>query len=549
MNPYRVLLVDDEKSERRKGLELNGSNGLELVASGSLESAREAVLEGFFHLALIDLQLDENDDQNIDGQIFLRELFEGRPSCRRVLFTRTSSKHREALFNLLDPDGPVIHGAVDKTDFQRVWQEWVQTQAHRWRDPELAIEGLDDLMGALRTDLKGTKAFGGESAVLTQDELEYLVVSLFRSADQSNEPEQGPNVAPFAVDRVKLEPLTGGKSRAAVLLARLATGESAARVACVLKVAPRDESLQESSRYERLVKFRVAPSRRAELLGSATGDTVGGVVYAFAGESPERVRDLDAFLSEEDDEAFSILDQLFGAKGDDLWREMNVEATPARPIDLGGYFFNEYHLRADNAATELNKYMAKRAKDRGFEVEDGGFSRNGMKLVLPTGEFFGAANVRMPYTQAFIHGDLNARNVLVSDDGRVRLIDFRYANFGPIAVDFAALEASVRLCSASDQATAQSMLETARVERRLHSTSWRDSPTQTDQSHGFPYWAKVSSHLVGLAQQTSSSLTREEYLATCLLYALRVARVSQLSEDERMRMIVWLASLRAALEP
>lgn len=548
MKPFRVLLVDDEESERKKGRELNGNDNIELVVSDSLENAREAALDGFFHLALVDLQLHATDDKNIDGQFFLRELLEGRPSCRRVLFTRTSSKHREALFSLLDPDGAVIDGAVDKTDYQRIWQEWVQVQARRWREPSLKIDGLDDLMGALRHDIQGDEAFGGKSATITCDELEYLVISLFRSKAPQNAGAAGTDVAPFAVDGVKLEPLAGGKSRAAVLLARLATGESAARVACVLKVAPRRESLEESGRYERLVKFRVAPDRRAELLDSATGDTVGGVVYAFAGESPERVRDLNAFFAEESKDAFEILDDLFGAKGDDLWREMEPEPTPRRPVDLGGYFFKEYHLQPDKVGPELIKYASKRAKDLGFEIENGELSSNGMKLSLPAEEFYGGANVRMPYTQAFIHGDLNARNVLVSDDGRVRLIDFRYANFGPIATDFAALEASIRICSAPVPASAASLMASAQEERRLQSEAWSDT-SQRPEDVEVPYWAGISSKLVSLARETSPSLRREEYLATCLLYALRVARVSQLAEQHKMRLIVWITTLRAALEP
>ena len=539
MRPFRVLLVDDEEPERDKGQELDGNGEITVVGCESLEAARKAVVEEHFHLALVDLQLDARDDKNIEGQFFLRELLDGRPSCRRVLLTRTSSKHREAIFNLLDPDGTVIEGALDKSDYERTWQDWVREQAENWRTPPLEIEGLEDVHESLSGDIEGEAAFGGDRASLTAEELEYLIISLFRANTSRGE------AVPFAVDGVKLEPLTGGRSRAAVLLARLSSGESAARVACVVKVAPILDSQQESQRYERLVKFRVAPDRRAELLKSVEGDTVGGVVYAFAGESPERVRDLDSYLTEQSDTASTILYDLFGAKGDDLWREVAVDQN--RTIDLGKYFFDAYKLDAEKVGAELRRYLLKRAKKLGFEVDDGDPVAHETKLSLPDEGFYGRAKIRRPYTEAFVHGDLNSTNVLISDNGRVRLIDFRYADFGPVATDFAALETSIRMQDEEGAASAEALTERVQAERRLLSTAWKDGHERPKETK-LPYWACMSEQVAWHARQVSPSLVKDEYLATCLLYALRVARVSKLEEGPKLRLIAWISVLCSALD-
>ncbi len=539
MRPFRVILVDDEEEELEKGRELHDGD-VQVVLCDSIEAAREAAVEQHFHLALVDLQLDATDDKNIEGQIFLRELLDGRPSCRRVLLTRTSTKHREAMFNLLDPDGAVINGALDKSNYERTWQEWVREQAQAWHQPPIEIEGLQEVHDALSGDIRGIEAFGGDSARLTTEELEHLITSLFRAEDSGSE------AVPFAVDGVKLEPLTGGRSRAAVLLARLSAGESAARVACVVKVAPLQESLQESGRYERLVKFRVAPDRRAELLNNVEGDTVGGVVYAFAGESPERVRDLESYLAEEDDTVLTILHDLFQAKGDDLWRELATEPKPGRTTDLGKYFFDTYHLRAEEVGRELHGYVLNRGKKLGFEVDGGNLLAAGVKLALPDEGFYGGARIRKPYTEAFVHGDLNARNVMVSDDGRVRLIDFRYADFGPVAIDFAALEADIRMHDGEGAATAAALVERMKDERKLLTQAWkRDEGCPPPEA---PYWVCMSNQVAWLAQETSPSLAREEYLATCLLYALRVARAKKLEEAAKLRLIAWISVLCSALD-
>ncbi|HXQ89840.1 MAG TPA: phosphotransferase, partial [Solirubrobacterales bacterium] len=367
------------------------------------------------------------------------------------------------------------------------------------------------------------------------------IASLFQSDSAGSE------AAPFAVDGVKLEPLAGGRSRAAVLLARLSAGESAGRVACVVKVAPLLESLEESQRYERLVRFRVAPDRRAELLNSVCGDTVGGVVYAFAGESPERVRDLDSYLAEESDSASAILHDFLGAKGDDLWREVEPGPDSQRTTDLGKYFFDTYRLRAEDVGVQIKQYFLKRAKQLGFEKDGETLVAGETRLSLPDEGFYGGAKIRRHYTEAFIHGDLNARNVLISDDGRVRLIDFRYAGFGPVATDFAAIEASIRMRDEEGAASADALSERVRDERRLLSAAWNPE-RKRPESVKLPYWARTSEELVWLAQEVSPSLRREEYLATCLLYALRVTRVRKLEEAQKIRLIAWVTVLCSALE-
>lgn len=547
MGVFHVLLVDDEEfAETDKIARLEHDEHIDLVAVGSIEEAREQAAEHFFHLALVDMQLDASDDSNVDGQYFLRELHDGRPSCRRVLFTSTSDEHRGNIFKLADPDGPLIHGAIDKGDYEHDWVRWLKKRAEAWHRPELEIEGLELLSESLPEDLVGEAAFGGREAKTTTEELEHVISMLFA-------PEQRPSgsiEAGAEIVRVELKPLPGGESRAVVFLARLISRDELGSVTCVIKVAPLAESREERDRYESFARFRVSAERRAELLGSFLGDTVGAAAYALVGRSPDDIGDLEALFEARSEEAMSILDELFDNESSDLWRVLADADSDGLPSDLGIYFGEAYHLQPIELGARVDDYLTNRAGELGLVRGKKAFeARDGVgKFELPSAKFYGAAKVRTSYHHGVIHGDLNATNVLILDDDRVRLIDFRHARVGPIATDFAAQEASVRLAGNLEPILGEGFFPLLERERRAVKQPWRSPPPEGTSVPEQPYWARVSEHLGRLCQEvTDGKVSQREYWATCLLFALRIFRPNSLEDAKRIRLIAWIVALHWAL--
>lgn len=536
---FHVLLVDDEEAcETEKLAPLIKDPAIELVRVESLAAARASAAERFFHLALVDLQLDTSDDSNVDGRYFLRELYEGRPACQRVLFTRTSADHRDALFALANPDGPIIHGALDKSDFKLNWLRWVKRCATRWQKRALAIEGFPALRAAL-DGVKGEAHFGGAAAVVTDAELQWVVSTLFGRTRVGG-------ISRFAIDRIALSPLPGGKSQATVFLARLTAGDLPVRVTCVVKVAPRRDSEQERSRYERFVRFRVSPDQRAELLGACLGDTVGAAAYAFAGRAPDDITDLEGYFEREDESAAKVLGQLFNGAHGDLWSVVPAGGSD-EVADLGNYFDDEYGLDAAGVGEDLLAYATKNAAAHGLVPKGLELVGRGGKLVLPRARFFGGPKVRMAYHASLVHGDLNGRNILISDDERVRLIDFRHAGVGPVAVDFAALEASVRLSCDLDKSVSGGLLALQRHEHIAVSRAWTGARASV-QAPPEPYWVRMSIRLAQLCNEVAGEVTHREYLATCLLYALRLFGMTDLERGSHARLLPWVAATYQALD-
>jgi CheY-like chemotaxis protein len=545
MTEFQVLLVDDEEvNERDKIAQLLKDDRISLALAGSLEEAREHAANRFFHLALVDLQLDPYDDSNVEGQYLLRELHDNRPTCRRVLFTSTSAEHRDAIFKLANPDGPLIHGAIDKGDFEHDWVRWLKRRAEAWQSQQLEVEGLE----ALKASLPDAALNGGENperqAKTTEEELQHVISMLFAPDRSDDGVEAGAEIV-----RVQLQPLPGGESRAVVLLARLVSSDELGGVTCVLKVAPKKESSDERRRYESFARFRVPAERRAELLGSHLGDTVGAAAYAFAGPSPGEIIDLEALFEKQSEEALPILDKLFDGESGDLWRVLADTGSDRLPTDVGYFFGEAYGLKPLKVGKEVEDYMTKHASRYGlvrgkqaFEPE----SRDA-KLELPTSKFLGS-KVHTPYHAGVIHGDLNATNVLILDEDHVRLIDFRHARVGPIATDFAALETSVRLAGDLDSVLETGLISILDSERRAVKQPWREGAPQAAGAKPPPYWAQVSEHVGRLCREvTEDKVAQREYWATCLLFALRIFRPNSLGRARRMRLIPWIAALRWAL--
>ncbi len=65
--PERILVVDDVRDWRLTLSGLLEDEGFEVVAVGSRDDALTAVKTNKFHLAVIDIRLDETDEENAEG--------------------------------------------------------------------------------------------------------------------------------------------------------------------------------------------------------------------------------------------------------------------------------------------------------------------------------------------------------------------------------------------------------------------------------------------------------------------------------------------------
>ena len=93
----KVLIVDDQTRWRTLFKTLLGKIDLPLTIteSDSLESVSQFLKEETFDLAILDLRLVDEENQNLDGLVLLRSIKEEYPETKVILATAYPSKLKE----------------------------------------------------------------------------------------------------------------------------------------------------------------------------------------------------------------------------------------------------------------------------------------------------------------------------------------------------------------------------------------------------------------------------------------------------------------------
>jgi Phosphotransferase enzyme family len=538
---FRALVVDDDEWVRDKAVGAsNPSDGIEVLTAGNKEDAGQIIAENFLHVAVVDLELQKVPRNLGEGKTVLRSLMAARPSCRRVLLTKYATTFPEGVFEMLKPDDPVVYGAIDKEELSsEYFHRYVGAMAASWRRAPVRIENAEEIFALVGDKSVRTEMVMGKWKVaITLDELEYVLASVFgqrfRAANDPPDPDD--------VESVTLTPFRGGKSRSIVLHGRPVDRLGGSGLLCVIKVGPRAEAEQELQRYQQYVRYRMALTRRVEVLGRALGDTLGVIAYSFAGPGDENVDDLQTLLDAGDARALKHLDALYG--NDRAWGPDCKNGD-----DLGEFFSEAYKLRPRKVREYIGNFADELESSYGWNHRHGQLLLPGGKLSLPTDEIMGSGLLRMDYVTTIVHGDLNASNVIVGDGDRHILIDYRHTARGPRTLDYASMHASIRLSEAAYECSPDAAVQDEAAEYRLWQHDWKsDADWWPPESPGEPpFWLKTAARLMALTTWHLPDVSRAEHAATCWLYAMRVFRVRDIDKDARLRLLIWLSALDRVL--
>lgn len=541
MSVFRALVVDNDEWVREIGLKAaDPERGLEILGAGDEEEAAAVIAENFFNVAVVDLELSDSPRALGEGRTILRGLKKSRPSCRRLLLTKYVTKFPSNVFEMLRPDGPTVHGAIDKEDLGNYFRRYVMSLAEAWHRAPVEISNLGEVHSLLEAkNLRSGVLLDKFPVKVTRDELEYVLASLFGQRYRAIE-DDGPD--PDDIERISLTPLSGGKSRSIVLRGRPVNKLGEEGLLCVVKIGPRKEAEAELRRYEQYVRFRLSLRQRVELLGSVLGDTLGAIAYSFAGEDPTDVGDLQTLLDKGDPRAFTHFNEV-------LPEALSADGSEGGGSDLGEFFHSAYGLKPRDIRGRIDDFADDQAEAHGWNRRRNKLSVEGGRLVLPTDSTIGAGLLHMDYDSAVVHGDLNASNVIIGDDERSILIDYRHTTRGPRTLDYASMHASIRLSRPAQGRPLERVARDEADEYRLWQHDWSTEedwwPAQAPDPP--PYWLAAAAHLMALASGRLPDLTRAEHAATCWLYALRVFRVQELAPDARLRILIWMSALQRVM--
>lgn len=351
----------------------------------------------------------------------------------------------------------------------------------------------------------------------------------------------------------------------------------------VLKIGPKFDILEEASRYREFVRYGVELDQRVELLAVAGKDSLGALVYSFAGGlHRKQLLSLDEVLiadliAGDVSLSVSVLERLFSSRH---WYDIR---TP--DINVSLYFIRSYKTELLRSCSTSEGELRKLPELIGERVRVKKVERTGIgdahfvlsvgdatELVIPDSSVLGVAPMYRPARGCLVHGDMHAGNVMLeasADESvgvnvtrpirleRVSLIDFRSSGPGPRSIDAVALESSIRLadCEARCRAVAErgesdlsssergelSELMASRVLEDIQVYRRSFGAAEHDQNITLSGWARATSEVLAGVRKCFPDLTLAEYLGTSIRYTFRQLGF-EIEPVSRVRLLSWLAA-------
>ncbi len=524
MKKFNVLVVDDDREICEMALNMsNDRKDVVVFAATTNEEALNLINNHFFHVACIDLLSTDGDFKMI-----FKILSEQRPSCKCYLITgKAGDKPINVLLELLIPSCPRIEGAIDKIDIN--YTNIILDMANTYFKNSKIIDSVNVLYNEVRKKGK-TRDFENGDIAITSDEVEYLLSYIFgqrmnfTNKNSYNDIEQ-------IITGAQLVLLSGGRSKSIVALAKAKTNEvSIEDFYTVIKISPINDTKEEINRYISYVKFMVGLSSRVELLDYVLGDTLGAVCYSFAGKPSSNIKNISDVFREQQEQAEIYLKKLFDVNTKEWMADSNIK----KEMDILEYFKIKYKFKYDDFLKNINSMinLCSSENEKLHKILKTTYDK--AKALLSGGR------VRQKYYSCIVHGDMNSNNVIIDEniDPKVILIDYSDTGRGPIALDFAALECSLRLDVDTGDLSGK--------EYDFYLRQYGFERECTELSHNdrdLPYWTKISKLLFSLYFNNFKEATKEEYLITNVLWGARVCNVKSLSNSERIRVLLWIGSL------
>ncbi len=434
-----VLLVDDDRALLKVLATLLTSEGFVVESATNYSDALALFEQRCFHVAVIDVRLDEHDPHNRDGLRLMAHIRARDPSTGVIVLTQ----HAEydvvmqalkplATAQLADPVRENSHPPA--SDFltkvpahltqlpatvARVFEEVVHIN---WA---LTVIDADHLLSLLPQRLRFTPAVSPPRAQLER-EIEELVRKLFVGWQR------------VEISSVSVE--QQGASKAVVLRAAPYKADGPGALT-IVKLGEYPLIEREVKRYREFIEGRVTNNRcPTAIMPVRRTRSIGGMLYTFLGMGGV-VQDFAQFFHHTDDQA--RIDQvLHNLYGETLLNQHGSTKTYRENADLRAVYTDLLRLNADELHTTLTDLLTRvRAIVR---------PSNKRKFWLPTGmplanpvEYALTADFTGAYHESIIHGDLHAHNVLVDHRDETWLIDFANTGRGALLHDYIALEAAL----------------------------------------------------------------------------------------------------------
>ncbi|MCS6992263.1 MAG: response regulator [Anaerolineales bacterium] len=418
----RVLVVDDLPDVRSTASGLLRDAGYFTRVAASFQEALDVLETERFHIAVLDVRLDESDEDNREGMALLREINRLYPAIAVILLTGYADA--ETVREALQP----IHGR--QPAFSVVFKN--------------EMTGLTDTVraafqNALHLNLDLVIEDPHESIVELAGRIRFLVESAPSLEETVMQIREVFGKLFFECEQIRLGRIQQGFSGAAVFHITPVYRERGEGQSVVVKVGNRQEIGAEIVNYERYVRGIVGGHRIPEALRTAETRDMAGILYSFIGLGGQTENFSTYYHAAWLDGILPVLDNLYR---ETLFPLKDRTGRMRQACDLRAFYLKHLHL--NEAKLQSIVTGLEREQTMFQTLPDGTWLFGAERLPDPL-RYAVEGDFRADVFFATIHGDLNGQNILLDAHHDTWLIDFlTTTDDGHVLQDYAALETHLR---------------------------------------------------------------------------------------------------------
>ncbi len=535
MSNGRILVVDDSADWRAMIGGLLSDAGYEVQVAEDEDTAMRLLRRQPYHVAVIDLRLDERDEQNRSGLALAGRMKEYFPEIAIIMLTAYADVR--SIKTALEPrpqGGSIAYDFLEKFEIARLLPRVQMTFEKGVKvNPRLEVI-LDPTLNwaQLRDDIDCLQALDLDEA---ESEITDLLQRLFHDAQQ-----------------IRMKSLNNGHSGASVVLIS-ALSEGIPQTDVVVKFDERSKAEQEATNYDRYVDKYIGGARRTQRLDFRSTARLGGIAYSFIGGEPSQFRRFGNVYRDSSITILKdILDDLF-LETCHMWYAAPMSANDSKQA-LGACYrgwlaLNNSKLRA--ALLELvrtfdGQEIRVSTPNQPFQSP---FFLKGKDIQLASPLHLSNAVFSYEGPFCFTHGDLHEGNILVDDHNQTWLLDFYQTGPAHPARDFALLECTIKFYLQASDCSMAALLDWERSLQgvgRLTQVSIANVFTEVDQD--LVKATEIILHLRNLLARLAPTVTYREYLISLYFHTLKgMTLAGKFSQRQRLHALVSAALLAELL--
>lgn len=535
----RILVVDDNAIWRGEVIETLQREGYIAEAAATKEQALEKLNNALFHLAILDICLqDMSNPDNTDGLDILREMKARQLNETVKVIMLSGHDTKEHLHTTFKEYKVIDFLAKDNFDRKTLLGE-VQKAFTKEMTINLALgirwrSGYEPEDAVLNLAIDGGHVAAGTALhTLIATELEDLLCRLF-----------------YDSDNVIVHPVSPGYSATGVLTVERFHKDTGARGRVIVKFGDAYKIDQECSNFKKYVEHSLGGARSTVIHGEGKTPHLGGIIYSFVGMANARLDDFGEFYRRQTttiEDIKGALDNLF-LETCGPWYDNRGQAQPRDLSEDYRTLLNFTPAKLHSGILALGDAIAP-------------FQNN--KLVFQALSSQRAfidprtlAVDRPQWISTYLcttHGDFNSHNILLDDHRNTWLIDFLRTGRGHILRDISELDSIVRFELLTEhEANLEERLALEEVLCSIDRFS-RLGELEASFSTENKFLAKTFVTVIHLRKLTEKLLARrthenmEEYFIALFYHALNTLRFNDLSITQREHALLCASLLAETL--